>query len=143
MTKILVPVDGSASSDKAVRFSLSLLSLIEGKDSEIILINVQPSYNTPNVKRFFSQEQIRSFQEESSKQVLDHTLEITNGFSGPVRTVIRTGTPGEEICEEAKESAVDFIVMGYRGLGAIKRALMGSVATYVLHETHCPVTIVP
>jgi len=140
MIKILVPVDGSAGSDKAVRFAIFLA---EGKNKEIILINVQPSYNTPNIKRFFSQEQIRSFQEELSKEVLDHTLEITNSFSIPVRTVIRIGDPGKEICAEAKENSIDFIVMGYRGLGAVKRAIMGSVATHVLHETTCPVMIVP
>lgn len=140
MTKILVPVDGSAGSDKALRFALSLS---EGKGNEIVLINVQPSYDTPNVKRFFSQEQIRSLQDESSKEVFDHTLEITNSFSTPVRTVLRFGVPGDEICKEAVESSVDFIVMGYRGLGAIKRVILGSVATHVLHETPCPVTIVP
>lgn len=140
MTKILVPVDGSAGSDKAVRVALTLA---EGKDKEIILLNVQPSYNTPNVKRFFTQEQISSYQEESSKEVLDRTLELTNEFHIPVRTIVRSGDPGKEICEEAKESSVDFIVMGYRGLGTVKRAILGSVATHVLHETHCPVMIVP
>ncbi|EQB21592.1 universal stress family protein [Dehalobacter sp. UNSWDHB] len=140
MTKILVPVDGSAGSDKAVRFALTLA---EGKDKEIILLNVQPSYNTPNVKRFFTQEQIHSYQEELSKEVFDRTLEITNEFHIPVRTIVRNGDPGKEICEEAKERSVDFIVMGYRGFGAVKRAILGSVATHVLHETHCPVMIVP
>ncbi|MBN7773258.1 universal stress protein [Clostridium aminobutyricum] len=140
MKKILVPVDGSAGSDKSVLFAISLA---EGKDDEIVLLNVQPSYNTPNVKRFFSQEQIHSFQEESSKEVLEHTLELINNTSLSVRTVVRNGDPGNEICEEAKESSVDLIVMGYRGLGTVKRALMGSVATHVLHETTCPVTIVP
>jgi len=140
MTKILIPVDGSEGSYKAVRFAISLA---EGKDKEIILLNVQPSYNTPNVKRFFSQEQIHSFQEESSKEVLDRTFKIINDSAIPVRTIVRSGDPGNEICEEAKESSVDFIVMGYRGLGTVKRAILGSVATHVLHETHCPVMIVP
>lgn len=140
MAKVLVPIDGSAGSDKAVRFALNLG---EKTNSEIILINVQPSYDTPNVKRFFSREQIRTMQEESSKQILDHTLEITKGSTLPVSTIVRTGIPGEEICAVARESAVDLIVMGYRGLGAIKRVLLGSVATNVLHETPCPVTIVP
>ncbi len=140
MTRILVPVDGSAGSDKAVRFAMFLA---EGRDSEIILLNVQPSYNTPNVKLLFGQEQIRSFQEESSQEVLNHTLEITSISSIPVRTLLRSGDPGKEIVAEALVSSVDLIVMGYRGLSGFKRAIMGSVATRVLHETPCPVTIVP
>lgn len=135
-----MPVDGSVGSDKAVRMAISLA---QEDETEIILLNVQPSYNTPNVKRFFSQEQLQSFREEQSKDVFEHELKITQGYLGTVRTVVRLGDPGEEICEEAKESAADFIVMGYRGLGAVRRAIMGSVATQVLHETDCPVMIVP
>ena len=138
--KILIPVDGSAGSDKAVRFAVSLA---EGKDTEFIVLNVQLSFNTPNIMRFFSQEEIRSYQEELSKEVLDHTLEITNEYAIPVRTVVRIGDPGKEILEEAKESSVDFIVMGYRGLGPVKRTILGSVATHVLHASLCPVMIVP
>jgi nucleotide-binding universal stress UspA family protein len=141
MKKILVPVDGSAGSDKAVRAAIALAT--DKKDAEIILINVQPSYNTPNVKHFFSEEQIHSYQEQLSKEALNHSLEITKDCSIPIRTVFRIGDPGEEICEEAKESAVDFIVMGYRGLGIVKRAILGSVATHVLHATPCPLMIVP
>jgi len=57
--------------------------------------------------------------------------------------VVRNGDAGNEICEQAKEIDVDFIVMGYRGLGTVKRAILGSVATHVLHEADCPVMIVP
>lgn len=140
MKKILVPVDGSDGSDKALRFALSFA---EGKDKEIILINVQPNYNTPNIRRFVSQEQINSIQEESSKKVLDQALEITKDYPIVVHTIVRYGDPGREICAQAQESSVDSIVMGYRGLGAVKRAILGSVATHVLHETTCPLTIVP
>jgi len=137
--KILIPVDGSAGSDKAVRFAIFLA---EGKEKQITLLNVQPSYNTPNIKIFFNQEQIQAFRDEASKEVFDHTLEITNGLSVTVETVVRTGDPGKEICAQAKDGT-DLIVMGYRGLGGMKRAIMGSVATHVLHETPCPVVIVP
>lgn len=139
MTKMLVPVDGSASSDKALRFALSMAK----GDTEIILLNVQPSYSTPNVRRFLSVEQIQAVQEEESQEVLNHALELTKGSSVRVKTLMRVGDPGKEICGEAAQSAVDCIVMGYRGLGAVKRAILGSVATHVLHETPCPVTIVP
>lgn len=140
MKKILVPVDGSAGSDKAVQVAISLT---DGKEDQLILLNVQPSYNTPNVKRFFSQEQIQSFQEESSKEVFEHTLDLIADADVSVSSVVRNGDAGSEICEQAKEIDVDFIVMGYRGLGTVKRAILGSVATHVLHVADCPVMIVP
>ncbi len=140
MRKILVPVDGSEGSDKAVRFAISLAT----KDNdEIVILNVQHSYNTPHVKKFFSQEEIQAYQEELSKDVFSHTLELTNNAAVQVRTLLRRGDPGKEISAESKEGGFDFIVMGYRGLGAVKRVIMGSVATNVLHETEIPVVIVP
>ncbi|MEQ8235946.1 MAG: universal stress protein [Syntrophomonadaceae bacterium] len=140
MMKILIPVDGSVGAEKAVRFAILIA---EGKEKEITLLNVQPSYNLPNIKIFFNQEQINTFQQEGSQEVFARSLEITDSLSTQVRTLLRIGDPGKEICAEAKASGTDLIVMGYRGLGGIKRTIMGSVATHVLHETPCPVLIVP
>ncbi|MFD2444337.1 universal stress protein [Bacillus sp. CGMCC 1.16607] len=142
MKKILVPVDGSEDSNKAILYALSLW---EGKETEIILLNIQPSYNTPNVKRFVSQEQIRGYQQELSQEVLEKSLAVTETKSPNVSisTKVRIGIPGIEICVEAKESQVACIVMGSRGLGAIKRTVLGSVSYSVLHDAPCPVTIVP
>lgn len=141
MAKILVPVDGSPNADKAILYALSQA---EGKEgTEIIFLNVQPNYNTPYVKRFISSEQIKEMQEEASQEVFSHSLEVAKNSSHSIRTVLRTGDPGREICKFAQESAVDVIVMGYRGLGAVKRAIFGSVSTHVLHEAPCPITVVP
>uniref|UniRef100_A0A1I8G217 Usp domain-containing protein n=1 Tax=Macrostomum lignano TaxID=282301 RepID=A0A1I8G217_9PLAT len=51
--------------------------------------------------------------------------------------------PGQAIVKIAKEEKVDFIVMGTRGMGAIKRTFVGSVSDYVLHHARKPVIIVP
>lgn len=51
-------------------------------------------------------------------------------------------SPGEMICHTAKEKAVDFIVVGRRGMGTLKRLLLGSVSRYVLEHAHCDVIVV-
>lgn len=140
MMKILIPVDGSAGAEKAVRFANRL---VDGRETEITVLNVQPSYNTPNMKILFSREQIETFQSEAAREVLDHTQALADSLDMPIRTLVRTGDPGKEICAAAQADQADLIVMGYRGLSGIKRAIMGSVATHVLHETPCPVVIVP
>jgi len=137
--KILIPVDGSSGSDKAIRFALFLL---KGKEAEITLINVQNSYNTLKIKLGSIPEPIEKFQEEDAKEVLDHAREIIAGWPLPVHALVRTGDPGKEICAEAKESGVDMIVMGHRGMGAVESIFIGSVAHHVLHEQTCPVLIV-
>ncbi|CAL1543079.1 unnamed protein product [Lymnaea stagnalis] len=50
--------------------------------------------------------------------------------------------PGDAIIKAAKEEDATSIVMGTRGLGKIRRTLLGSVSEYVVHHAHCPVTIV-
>ena len=47
------------------------------------------------------------------------------------------------ICDLAKEKNADLIVMGSRGLNALRRTFLGSVSEYVLHHAHIPTTVVP
>jgi len=51
------------------------------------------------------------------------------------------GSPGEWIVKVAKEDDVDMIVMGARGLGKIKKTILGSVSDYVLNKSKVPVLI--
>ena len=49
--------------------------------------------------------------------------------------------PGEMICNTANSEKCDYIVMGTRGLGKLRRTIMGSVSDYVVHHAHCPVIV--
>ena len=53
-----------------------------------------------------------------------------------------TGYPSDVIVRVADEEKFDLIVMGSRGMGAIKSLLIGSVSDRVVHHAHCPVLIV-
>ena len=53
------------------------------------------------------------------------------------------GKPGEAICSIIKERGIDLVIMGSRGMGAIRRTFVGSVSDYVLHHAHVPVIICP
>ncbi|KAK2163388.1 hypothetical protein LSH36_80g01000 [Paralvinella palmiformis] len=49
--------------------------------------------------------------------------------------------PGELICETAKREGATYIVMGTRGMGKLRRTIMGSVSDYVVHHSSCPVIV--
>ena len=49
--------------------------------------------------------------------------------------------PGEFIVSESRRRAADYIVTGTRGMGKLRKTLLGSVSDYVLHHAHCPVLI--
>ena len=51
------------------------------------------------------------------------------------------GKPGEVICHFAVEENAAFIVIGARGVSALKRAVLGTVSDYVLRHAHCPVVV--
>jgi len=59
-----------------------------------------------------------------------------------VSTKLVEGRPSNKIVETAKEGNFDIIVMGSRGLGAIKEFFLGSVSDRVADEATCPVLIV-
>ena len=101
LKKILIPVDGSAGSDKAVRFALSLTEEIE---KEIIILNVQPNYSTPNVKRFISQEQINALQKELSDQVFAHTLRLPTVLTFRCAPSLESGIRAKKLLPKRKKA---------------------------------------
>ena len=53
------------------------------------------------------------------------------------------GTPGETIVKVAHENNANTIILGCRGLGTVRRTLLGSVSDYVVHHAHIPTCVIP
>ena len=49
--------------------------------------------------------------------------------------------PGEQIIKECTDYNATMVVLGTRGLGAVRRTILGSVSDYVVHHAHCPVIV--
>ena len=50
--------------------------------------------------------------------------------------------PGEVICKLAEDESADLIVIGSRGIGTLRRTILGSVSDYCVHHAHTPVLVV-
>lgn len=61
-------------------------------------------------------------------------------ISGEVKAV-HSKTPGEGIIQAAKDARAVMIVTGSRGLGVIRRTILGSVSDYILHHSSVPVAV--
>eukprot|EP00258_Populus_trichocarpa_P042306 XP_024458325.1 universal stress protein A-like protein [Populus trichocarpa] len=57
-------------------------------------------------------------------------------------TLILEGDPKDKICRATEQMQADVLVVGSRGLGKIKRALLGSISDYCAHHAKCPILIV-
>jgi nucleotide-binding universal stress UspA family protein len=63
------------------------------------------------------------------------------GVDTQVETIVRGGTPADQIVRAADELEADLIVIGGRGKGAMEAIVLGSVAYRVLHHAPCPVLV--
>jgi nucleotide-binding universal stress UspA family protein len=79
--------------------------------------------------------------EDEAREALGRTVDAL-GIDAPVEQVTRAGEAGPAVCKLAEEIGADVIVVGSRGRGAIKRALLGSVSTHVTNNAPCPVVVV-
>ncbi|HSD40699.1 MAG TPA: universal stress protein [Burkholderiales bacterium] len=138
--KVLVPVDGSAHSERAVRFAAQLAHDLTRL--RIILVNVQPAPSDVDTLHMAQQ------------SILDHLRVRGDDTLAPARKILAdAGVAHEAKVELAEDAAVEIarvareqgcghIVMGTRGLGALAGLALGSVATKVVHLAEVPVTLV-
>ena len=79
-----------------------------------------------------------------ARRVLEEQVKKVEGAGGSVKEAhLRVGERRDQaIVHLAEELGAGLIVMGSRGLGGVRRALMGSVSASVVHHAHCPVMVV-
>ena len=140
--RILVPVDGSAPANRAVAYATTLAA---GRDDALItLVNVQgpETLEVSDVSAVMSRKADRQLAARRSKTALRKAVRICGDVQVKFETRVELGPIAETIDRLARRLDVDQIVIGSRGLGAIGRLVLGSVATKVAHLARVPVTLV-
>jgi nucleotide-binding universal stress UspA family protein len=137
-TNILVAIDGSDSSDPALRAA----ELSEKTGSEVNVIYVGKDVPAPaayNEASSSDQEAAQKAQElldEKARQVEEAGGRIAESY------VVPGDDPADEIFELTKESDIGFVVVGSRGLGPLQDTVQNSVSSIVVREASCPVLVV-
>lgn len=140
--KILVPADGSAPSNRAVAQAISLAC--DKHDAEIILVNVQSpeTLDVSDISAVMSLAADRELAARRSRKALRKAIGLCRRAQVKFETRAELGPVAETIDRLARRLHADQIVMGSRGLGAVGRLVLGSVATKVVHLARIPVTLV-
>jgi nucleotide-binding universal stress UspA family protein len=140
MLVILLPVDGSESSNRAVDYLLDSASLY--RDAvEVHLLNVQLPIASGSVKLFVSHDAIESYYHDEGSKVLEPVRQRMEAAGVQYVHHIGLGEPAEVITRYARDKRCDQIWMGTRGLGQLSSVLMGSVAAKVIHLADRPVLL--
>lgn len=137
--KILVPVDGSDNSNRAVDLVIDYAA--SGLIGEVHLLNVQPSVSG-DVSAFVGKRALQGYHHDEGMKVLAPVEERVKRAGLSVVVHIGVGDPAEIINDFCVELGCDSIVMGTRGLGGAAGLLLGSVTTDVLENAKVPVTLV-
>jgi nucleotide-binding universal stress UspA family protein len=138
-TKILVATDGSSDAELAITTAADLATST-GSELHVVTAGFVPSMYP--YRDLHSPEEIERARQEA-KEVLDSQVSNIQGAGDTVvESHIRLGQADLEIVDLADEIGAGLIVMGSRGRGGIRRALMGSVSDSVIRHAHCPVMVV-
>jgi len=144
--KVLVAIDGSDASEKALKFYLA--HLYQSGDTvilgHVIEEAIEPSFGfraglaipQEQWKAMMDEQEnrITKLKEKFSKILEDHHV------SG-CKFQREMGKAGHHLVEMAEKEHVDLIVMGTRGLGTVRRTILGSVSDYIIHHAHTQVCV--
>jgi nucleotide-binding universal stress UspA family protein len=139
LSKILVPVDGSDNSFRALDNAIFLAKSTGADLTAMHVIENPPTVYVESQKLL--NDLLANYRAESAK-ILDKCKQIADKSGVKLETVIAEGDGASNITGYAHKESFDLIVIGSRGLGRFKEMVLGSVSNKVLHHTKCSVLIV-
>jgi len=148
--KILVPLDGSEHSLKALEEAAMIAKKFSGKLTLIHVFSVQPiimpesstssSLSLPIITGAEVTMMIETARKLGNKILEDGERRIKDSGVQTERMLVE-GHAVEEIVRVANEGKYDLIVLGARGVSHMREMLLGSVTDGVMHHVHCPVLV--
>ena len=133
---ILIPVDGSEGSDRAVAEAIVVAEACEAKLNFLYVANI----NQLAINACLS-DAILEAVTKAGNVILDRAMEmVPSGIDKEAFS--ETGSPAVVILDFASNHPTDMIIMGSRGLGVVKGVLLGSVSQYIIEQSECPVMVV-
>ncbi len=139
LSKLLVPVDGSENSLRALDHAIYLAKKTGANITAMNIIENPPTVYVESQKLL--NDLLAKFREESAN-ILDKCKQIAEKSDVKIETVIGEGDAASTIVGYAQKGDFDTIIIGRRGLGRFKEMMLGSISTKVLHHAKCTVMIV-
>ncbi|XP_047332101.1 universal stress protein A-like protein [Impatiens glandulifera] len=149
LKRVMVALDESDVSLYALKWALDVFLPSMAEEAKLTIVHVQPPFESyiytvgpviyakpPEI------ELMRKAQQEGAEKLFAQALPLCSANKVNADTLVLEGDAKDMICEATEKMEVDLLVMGSRGLGMIKRTLLGSISDYCVHHAKCPVLIV-
>ena len=140
--KVLVPVDGSPASIRAVKLAINQVRTLAG--ASLVIVNVQ-NFATLGLAEgagIMPPAWIEQEEERGATEALQDAITACREAGVAYVTRLERGGIAATVDRVAREEHVEHIIMGTRGLGGVRGLLLGSVTSQLLHLADVPVTLV-
>jgi nucleotide-binding universal stress UspA family protein len=147
-TRILLAADGSVEATLAAQTAIDLANKT-GSELHVVYADMTP-YSSAFYEGYQEGVDAGAYLQDESEELmrigqgrLDEQVRKIKAAGGSVAQAhYRLGRPDAEITALAEEMGAGLIVVGSRGLGGIRRTILGSVSDSVVRHAHCPVLVV-
>lgn len=149
--KILVPLDGSEHSLKALEEAAQIAKISSGKITLINAYSVQPmmmpepsasGYSGMPIFTGAEVSRITEAAQKSGNKILQDGEQRISATGVQVEKMLVEGHTVQEIVRAANEGNFDLIVIGARGISHFREMFLGSVTDGVIHHAHCAVLVI-
>ena len=134
--KILVPLDGSKFSEKALQRACEVTKAFDAKITLLYVVEKSPTLNILDRNEYLE------LLEKFGTRTLEKAKNIVLKKGIKAKTILKQGNIVTEIEKVVKTEKCDLIVVGNKGLGPITRILLGSVSNKLAQSSSCSLLIV-
>jgi nucleotide-binding universal stress UspA family protein len=138
-SKVLVPVDGSDNSFRALDHAIFLSEKLKAQITALRVMEYLPLVYVQSQRTL---DTIISKYLEESENILNKSRDIGKKNGVRIETELRKGDAASNILDYSKKENYDTIIMGRRGTGKLRQLVLGSTSTKVLNHSDCTVVIV-
>ena len=139
--KILVAIDGSKNSLRALKYAIKLAGRMS-EPSELLLANAHDDIALRGASQFVGKDAVKSYLDALAGSELADAIETARKSKLKFETKMLRGQVAQAIAKAATDGGCDLIVLGSKGRTAFKDLLIGSVAQRVAALSEVPVTLI-
>jgi nucleotide-binding universal stress UspA family protein len=138
-TNVLVPVDGSDNSYRALD---TALILSEKLGSSITVVNVMEEVPITHIESEKLLSELLEAYRKENQEILSKCSKIATEKGLSIKTLLLQGNPASIILDYCKKENFDLVIMGSRGMGKFKQLILGSVSSKIVHHCQCAVLLI-